>query len=120
MSGTYIYTQQHVGRKLAEARHIAGLTQAEAAARTGCSKQSITLWEHGKNSIAASTLAKLMSVYAEEFPEYVETPSLDDILGFRPARVSAGDIEVSATARDEMACELAAMPRPEDFDEVIA
>lgn len=48
---------------LKAARVNAGLTQAQAAAKAGKNKMTISNWENGKNPIDSFSLEKLCTIY---------------------------------------------------------
>lgn len=49
------------GNLIASARHRAGLTQAEVAARAGTSQPAVSAYESGRRSPSVSTLQRLLS-----------------------------------------------------------
>jgi transcriptional regulator with XRE-family HTH domain len=49
------------GASLRDARHRAGLTQAELASRAGTSQAAISAYEHGRKAPSVETLARVLA-----------------------------------------------------------
>ena len=73
--------QSPIGKRVSEAREVAGLSQAELGARLGVSQQVVAAWERKLTGIHSSNLVKL----CEEL-----RVSSDQLLGLEPISRSAG------------------------------
>jgi transcriptional regulator with XRE-family HTH domain len=63
-----------IGRRIASARALRGVTQAKLAARVGCSTATICLWERDEVSPRISELRKLAQALRVKLNDLLEDP----------------------------------------------
>ena len=66
-----------LGKRIAEAREQAGLSQNQVARELGVAQQSVVSWERRVRAIRSDTLVKLASLYKV---------STDELLGIKPSK----------------------------------
>lgn len=83
----------HVGKRLRQARFLAGLSQEELGSGIGVSFQAVQKYEHGENRLSASRLFKAAKLLDRPVSFFFD--ELDgDVLGSDPGAFSRDEIEL--------------------------
>lgn len=83
----------HVGKRLRQARFLAGLSQEELGSGIGVSFQAVQKYEHGENRLSASRLFKAAKLLDRPISFFFD--DLDgDVLGGDPGSFSRDEIDL--------------------------
>lgn len=104
MTATPDTSKQLIGKRLQEARKLAGLSQAQVAKLLGIHRPSVSEIEAGNRRVSADELKTLCDTYEI---------SIDWVIGNKPEKVSADDDRLQLAAR-----ELAKL-QPDEVDKLL-